>query len=96
MTVPTSFLLLDDSRVVSSYARNPLYVKVGDLSGGLRPRDDFDKSVCHFRFHTSDVGVMSGGGTPVPIPNTVVKPASVDDTCSARDWESRPMPTSEV
>jgi hypothetical protein len=33
-----------------------------------------------------------GGVTPVPIPNTEVKPASVDGTADDRRWESRPPP----
>ena len=30
--------------------------------------------------------------TPVPIPNTVVKPVSADGTAIVRSWESRPLP----
>lgn len=37
-------------------------------------------------------GVLAGGATPVPIPNTEVKPSKVDDTAAARQWESRTMP----
>jgi hypothetical protein len=32
--------------------------------------------------------------TPVPIPNTVVKPVSADGTALDRGWESRPPPAS--
>ena len=41
-------------------------------------------------FHPGDHG---GGVTPVPIPNTAVKPSSADGTASARLWDSRPAPT---
>jgi cation diffusion facilitator family transporter len=34
----------------------------------------------------------SGGETPVPIPNTAVKPSSADGTSLARGWESRSLP----
>ena len=34
----------------------------------------------------------SGGETPVPIPNTAVKPSSADGTSLARGWESRSSP----
>ena len=37
-------------------------------------------------------GVLAGGATPVPIPNTEVKPSKVDDTAAARQWESRTLP----
>ena len=39
------------------------------------------------------VGASSDGATPVPIPNTAVKPISADGTASARLWDSRPAPT---
>ncbi len=37
-------------------------------------------------------GGYTGGETPVPIPNTEVKPARADDTMIARSWESRSPP----
>ena len=37
-------------------------------------------------------GGLSEGETPVPIPNTAVKPLSADDTAWATGWESRPPP----
>jgi hypothetical protein len=37
-------------------------------------------------------GGDSGGGQPVPIPNTEVKPASADGTWGATPWESRSLP----
>ena len=30
--------------------------------------------------------------TPVPIPNTEVKPSKADDTAAVRQWESRTLP----
>ena len=33
--------------------------------------------------------VFTGGATPVPIPNTVVKPSKADGTAFVRTWESR-------
>ncbi len=41
---------------------------------------------------TSFPGGLSGGETPVPIPNTEVKTSSADDTAWATVWESRPPP----
>ncbi len=41
---------------------------------------------------TNILGGDSGGVTPVPIPNTVVKPAYVDGTALERVWESRKPP----
>ena len=32
------------------------------------------------------------GETPVPIPNTEVKPSSADGTARAAEWESRKLP----
>jgi hypothetical protein len=37
-------------------------------------------------------GGLTGGATPVPIPNTEVKPSKADDTAAARQWESRTLP----
>src|SRR5450759_4107176 len=37
-------------------------------------------------------GGHSGGETPVPIPNTAVKPASADGTWGVAPWESRTPP----
>src|SRR5712691_1923101 len=37
-------------------------------------------------------GGFSGGVTPVPIPNTEVKPASADGTWGETPWESRSPP----
>ena len=37
-------------------------------------------------------GDQRAGATPVPIPNTAVKPGSVDGTSDDRRWESRPPP----
>ena len=37
-------------------------------------------------------GDHSGGATPVPIPNTAVKPSSADGTCGATHRESRTSP----
>src|SRR5690606_19392740 len=37
-------------------------------------------------------GAYSGGETPVPIPNTAVKPSSADGTARATGWESRSAP----
>ncbi len=39
-------------------------------------------------------GDHTGGATPVPIPNTEVKPSRADDTAAARLWESRALPGS--
>ena len=37
-------------------------------------------------------GGITGGATPVPIPNTEVKPSKADDTAAVRQWESRTLP----
>ena len=37
-------------------------------------------------------GGLTGGVTPVPIPNTEVKPSKADDTAAVRQWESRTLP----
>ncbi len=41
---------------------------------------------------TTDFGGQSGGVTPVPIPNTEVKPSSADGTWDECPWESRTPP----
>ena len=46
--------------------------------------------------HRSSMNKFPGGHrgrvTPVPIPNTVVKPATADGTACAGVWESRSLP----
>ena len=39
-------------------------------------------------------GGFGEGVTPVPIPNTAVKPLCADGTARARVWESRSLPES--
>ena len=61
----------------------------------------FGESNLRHRKHTR-LGVFSrsnffsdgnvGGATPVPIPNTEVKPSSADDTAWVTVWESRSSP----
>src|SRR6267378_8495218 len=41
------------------------------------------------------LGPSSGGVTPVPIPNTVVKPTSAEDTRDVGPWENRSGPGSK-
>ena len=48
-----------------------------------------DPSVVGFKIHPGDHG---GGVTPVPIPNTAVKPSSADGTARVAWWESRTLP----
>ena len=43
---------------------------------------------------SSDLGGVSEMAPPVPIPNTVVKRLSADDTAWATAWENRPVPGS--
>ena len=42
--------------------------------------------------YIKSLGDSSGGGTPGPIPNPAVKPASADGTGGAAPWESRSLP----
>ena len=44
-------------------------------------------------FTPNIVGVFSGEGPPVSIPNTEVKLTCAENTCLATDWEDRSMPT---
>lgn len=39
-----------------------------------------------------NLGAHSGGETPVPIPNTAVKPSSAEDTALVTEWENRSVP----
>ena len=54
---------------------------------------------CHFSWRRSldkDFGGHGGGVTPVPIPNTEVKPTSADGTWEETPWESRTPPDFSV
>ena len=58
-----------------------------------RGRTEVSVSAGHFSSALSKVsGDHGGGATPVPIPNTAVKPASADGTWGAFPWESRTSP----
>ncbi|GEM_PF-1320850 len=48
--------------------------------------------VLHRLERTDYAGGHSGGATPVPIPNTAVKPSSADGTSRVTFWESRSSP----
>ena len=50
---------------------------------------DKQDKVCYL----NQVGVICDEGTPVPIPNTVVKLIYVDNTWLETAWEDRSMPT---
>ncbi len=58
--------------------------------GGI-PYDHLNIAV--HNFDSSEVpGGLAGGVTPVPIPNTEVKPSKADDTAAVRQWDSRTLP----
>ena len=48
--------------------------------------------LCYSKNGNRISGGNAGGATPVPIPNTEVKPTRADDTWIARSWESRTLP----
>ena len=47
---------------------------------------------CAIRYSEKFSGDHTGGDTPVPIPNTVVKPSRAYGTALATAWESRSSP----
>ena len=47
---------------------------------------------CEDLFSLNVPGGHTGGATPVPIPNTEVKPSKADATAAVRQWESRTLP----
>jgi hypothetical protein len=47
-------------------------------------------------FELAFSGDSSEGETPVPIPNTAVKPLSADGTAATRPWESGSLPGSNL
>src|SRR6185436_1357545 len=66
---------------------NDVRARCGVLSRARAP------GICVLRsFLTTDFGGHSGGVTPVPIPNTEVKPTSADGTWEETPWESRSPP----
>jgi hypothetical protein len=50
------------------------------------------QSKINLKFKIKISGDDSGGETPVPIPNTAVKPSSADGTWVETPWESRSLP----
>ena len=58
----------------------------GEFSGGVAL---FSVQVLKFWFVNKVSGGYTGGVTPVPIPNTEVKPSMADDTWAAKPWESK-------
>ena len=67
-----------------------MFVLAMEFSRGLERR------LCGARPLTTDFGGHSGGVTPVPIPNTEVKPTSADGTWGETPWESRTPPDFSV
>jgi hypothetical protein len=64
-----------------------------ELGKRLKSHSDLRGSVTLWRVQKSQVfGDRSGGETPVPIPNTEVKPTSADGTNLVTSWESRSLP----
>ena len=49
----------------------------------------------HLLSREEEVGCVSLGETPVPIPNTTVKTEAADDTMLETAWESRWLPDQE-
>lgn len=47
---------------------------------------------CSLSDSSEVLGGLAGGVTPVPIPNTEVKPSKADDTAAVRQWDSRTLP----
>jgi hypothetical protein len=65
-----------------------VFFSVGHIAGFIRA------SSCSI-----DIGVPggdAGGATPVPIPNTAVKPSRADGTALVTAWESRSPPGLET
>jgi hypothetical protein len=56
----------------------------------------FDVAWLHSRINVDNChpipGGDAGGATPVPIPNTEVKPSRADGTALVTAWESRSLP----
>ncbi len=63
-------------------------------SSGLRLRPLTPATRVRISYGSPIVGVDGGGGTPVPIPNTAVKPTCADDTWLEAAWKNRQAPTS--
>ena len=55
-------------------------------------RCSIDVSIKNQISYRRSFGDFSGGDTPGPIPNPVVKSASADGTWGATPWESRSLP----
>ena len=54
-----------------------------------------NNSRCSYSIENFEIklsGDHSRGETPVPMPNTEVKPSSADGTARASEWESRSLP----
>ena len=59
------------------------------MSGASRGQRPLEERNVAKRSEATKGGAHTGGATPVPIPNTVVKPFRADGTALARVWESR-------
>ena len=64
-------------------------------SSGLRLRPLTPATRVRISYGSPIVGADGGGGTPVPIPNTAVKPTCVEDTWLEAARENRQTPTSK-
>ena len=59
---------------------------------GLAPFSGSLTDVVECRFGPNFLGGDRRGVTPVPMPNTVVKPSTADGTARVTVWESRSLP----
>jgi hypothetical protein len=65
------------------------------VEGLTRDAENLEFSYCSVDEYVvveKSLGDPSGGATPGPIPNPVVKPASADGTWGEAPWESRSLP----
>src|SRR5438128_1178608 len=76
---------------VSSLLLEPTSRKPSDLTVD----SNITRSLLQSKVILKIAGDWSAGATPVPIPNTVVKPCSADGTPFERTRESRPSPASQ-
>ena len=72
----------------------PVHHRLRHCPGGGKVGGRFPCRPNQGSFETSFSGVSSEGETPVPIPNTEVKPLSADGTALETVWESRSPPGS--
>jgi hypothetical protein len=74
---------------IASNSHGRLLVLLARTKDEFRPSERSERTSSSYVYRFNLPGDHTGGATPVPIPNTAVKPSKANGTALVREWESR-------